>query len=282
MRRAATRRWTSRRTSPRSTVNGFSTASRASRKQLTHSTPRGGRTWAAPRTEIRIPSHPATASASPGTAPLQVRHRSLCRGAQRLREGGRLPFSLRTAQRGRGVARAELADGLPLITSTFEEAGLRYEIEQFAAPLLGPPAERRGDIAMVMLQKVTLRELQGKARSVSVEMQLQRERPGPVAFREEGGAFVLGDRATTWLAVQGAGMAVKADMQDKKTTATVTLDLPAAGRREFIVKLPSPVVPGADKATFLAIEYAASRAVTVKFWNDYLARARCSASPKMR
>ena len=35
----------------------------------------------------------------------------------------------------------KLADGLPLVTSTFEEAGLRYEIEQFAAPLLGPPTD---------------------------------------------------------------------------------------------------------------------------------------------
>src|SRR4030095_9842457 len=32
----------------------------------------------------------------------------------------------------------KLADGLPLVTTTFEEAGLGYEVEQFAAPLLGP------------------------------------------------------------------------------------------------------------------------------------------------
>ena len=174
----------------------------------------------------------------------------------------------------------KLADGLPLITSIFEEAGLRYEIEQFATPLLGLPAQRRGDIAMVMLQKVTLRELEGKARSLSVGMQLARELPGPVALREEDGTFLLGDRTTTWLAVQGAGLALKADTRDNRTTATVTLDLPAGGTRDFIVKLPSPVVPAADKAAFLAMDYVASRAVTVKFWNDYLARGAMFRVPE--
>ena len=122
-----------------------------------------------------------------------------------------------------------------------------------------------------MLQKVTLRELEGKARSLSVGMQLARELPGPGALREEDGTFLLGDRTTTWLAVQGAGLALKADTRDNRTTATVTLDLPAGGTRDFIVKLPSPVVPAADKAAFLAMDYVASLAVTVKFWNDYLA-----------
>ena len=173
----------------------------------------------------------------------------------------------------------KLADGLPLITSTFEEAGVRYEIEQFAAPLLGPPAERRGDIAMVMLQKVTLSEFEGNTRSVSVGMQLTRTRPTPVAIREEGGAFVLGDGATIWLAVEGVGLAVKADGQGEQVTATVALDLPAGGTRSFLVKLPSPVVPAADQATFLAIDYSASRMATVKFWNDYLARGAMFSVP---
>ena len=117
-------------------------------------------------------------------------------------------------------------------------------------------------------------------RSISVGMQLARELPGPVALREEDGTFLLGDRTTAWLAVQGAGLALKADTQDNRTTATVTLDLPAGGTRDFIVKLPSPVVPAADKAAFLAMDYVASRAVTVKFWNDYLARGAMFRVPE--
>ena len=49
-----------------------------------------------------------------------------------------------------------LQDGLPVITTTIEQEGLRYEVEQFAYPLDGPPEERRGDIPMVLLQKLTV------------------------------------------------------------------------------------------------------------------------------
>ena len=40
------------------------------------------------------------------------------------------------------------------LTTVFERDGVRYEVEQFAYPLNGPPGERRGDIPMVLLQKV--------------------------------------------------------------------------------------------------------------------------------
>ena len=83
---------------------------------------------------------------------------------------------------------------------------------------------------------------------------------------------MLGDSANTWLAVQGTGLAVRAEDQPKTSTTTVTLDLPAHGAGEFIVKLPSPVVTAKDREQFLALDYAASRMATVKFWNDYLAK----------
>ena len=47
-----------------------------------------------------------------------------------------------------------LEDGLPIITTTFEKTGTRYEVEQFAYPLDGPPADRRGDINMVLMQRL--------------------------------------------------------------------------------------------------------------------------------
>ena len=76
----------------------------------------------------------------------------------------------------------------------------------------------------------------------------------------------------TLLAVQGIGLAVTSAAQPKTSTITVTLHLPANGARDFIVKLPSPVVPLKDREQFLALNYAASRVTTVKFWNDYLAK----------
>ena len=61
---------------------------------------------------------------------------------------------------GKGVARTwkgqRLTNGLPVMTTTFEEDGVRYEVEQFAYPLHGPPSERRGDMPMVLLQQLTV------------------------------------------------------------------------------------------------------------------------------
>src|SRR5690606_20710009 len=61
-----------------------------------------------------------------------------------------------------------LKDCLPVVTTIFERDGVRYEVEQFAYPLDGPPANRRGDLHMVLLQKVRLTELSGRARTVPV------------------------------------------------------------------------------------------------------------------
>ena len=58
-----------------------------------------------------------------------------------------------------------LENGLPLVTTVFEEDGVRYEVEQFAYPLNGPPSERRGDVPMLLLQQLTVTELKGAPRS---------------------------------------------------------------------------------------------------------------------
>jgi hypothetical protein len=67
-----------------------------------------------------------------------------------------------------------LKDGLPVVTTVFEKAGVRYEVEQFAYPLNGPPPERRGDIGMVLMQKVKLTDLDGNARRVPITVNERR------------------------------------------------------------------------------------------------------------
>jgi hypothetical protein len=57
-----------------------------------------------------------------------------------------------------------------VITSVFERDSVRYDVEQFAYPLNGAPGERRGDIPMVLLQKVRATDLSGKARVIPVTM----------------------------------------------------------------------------------------------------------------
>ena len=71
----------------------------------------------------------------------------------------KLRFWFAFGELGKGVGATwksqRLTDGLPVMTTVFEEAGVRYEVEQFAYPLHGPPAERRGDMPMVLLQRLT-------------------------------------------------------------------------------------------------------------------------------
>jgi hypothetical protein len=177
-----------------------------------------------------------------------------------------------------------LRDGLPVVTTTFEEDGVRYELEQFAYPLNGPPPERRGDIPMVLLQQLTLTELRGAARTVPVSMAHRRllaahfdsafeaeDRGGVTLFRTRGRRDVLlsvagADGHITWNGTRDL------QRQQKRLDATVFVDLPAKGSRRITVALPSPIVPAADADVFAAIDYAKARDATVRFWSDYVAR----------
>ena len=179
-----------------------------------------------------------------------------------------------------------LLDGLPILTTTFEDDGVRYEVEQFAYPLQGPPAGRRGDIPMVLLQQVTLTELRGTSRVVPVSMTHRRQLPlyqdatvaaerreGGVLFRERGRRGIL-------LALEGVSGEMPwsgtSDFQrqrpQKRFDATVFMDVPAGGTRRFVVKLPSPLVPDESAEALAAIDYGKAREATLAFWSDYMAR----------
>ncbi|MCL4855591.1 MAG: hypothetical protein KJZ78_29855, partial [Bryobacteraceae bacterium] len=92
-----------------------------------------------------------------------------------------------------------LHDGLPVVTTVFEKEGVRYEVEQFAYPLDGPPQERRGDIGMVLMQKVRLVELEGKQRGVQFTISQRRQFP---AFFNSG---IDGERESNRLLFRLAG-----------------------------------------------------------------------------
>jgi hypothetical protein len=177
-----------------------------------------------------------------------------------------------------------LEDGLPVINTVVERDGIRYEVEQFAYPLNGPPAERRGNIGMVLMQKVRLTDLTGTARKVPLSLAHRRqfsqyanttmsmERNGrTVLFREAGFRRAL-------LAVEGAFESVDwSNTRDyqrdhKRIDVHLTVDLPAGGSREFFVKLPSPMVEGDDALKLAGLEYGSTRAATIRFWSDYVAR----------
>ncbi len=196
-----------------------------------------------------------------------------------------------------GIARTwkgqSLADGLPVITTVFEDGGVRYEVEQFAYPLDGPPPRRRGDIPMVLLQKVKLTELDGAARRVPVTMSHRRQVvpyfDSTLAAARQGAAtvFRLAAQNQALFTIEGAGDEIvwsgvrDYQREQKRVNATVFVDLAPRGSREFLVKLPSPAASEADQAKLVAIDYAAARRTTLDFWSGYVARgARFEAPDK--
>jgi hypothetical protein len=174
-----------------------------------------------------------------------------------------------------------LDDGLPILTTTFEKDGVRYQVEQFAYPLNGPPSKRSGDIPMVLLQKVRVIELEGKTRTMDIGMTHQRELPSG-----ETAEVKVEAKASTWtweessghqvlMAIEGTGLTLQADKisgtKPKVIHTVFSVSLPANSSHEFVVKLPSPLVAEADRERFAKLDYATARAATRKFWSDYLA-----------
>ena len=175
---------------------------------------------------------------------------------------------------GKGIGRTwkgqRLTDGLPVMTTTFEEEGVRYEVEQFAYPLHGPPTERRGDMAMVLLQRLTLTELNGTPRTLPVSMTHRRQLASVLRRRDRRRAPGRGTcsserRGRARRAARGRRRGrrdaverhpgLPSSKQKRALDATVFVDLPAKGSRQFVVKLPSPLVPDDEMATLTAIDY---------------------------
>jgi hypothetical protein len=186
----------------------------------------------------------------------------------------------------------KLADGLPVVSTIFEKDSLRYEAEQFAYPLNGPPNERRGDIQMVLLQKVKVTNLKESARKLSLLVSHQRQLEvsaepeivslaGPDAFLFEDGAS-----GNILFSVEGTGIELRdgknpdaeKNTNEKKNSKlptrniVISFDLGANESRQFIVKLPSPVVRPEDREKLLGLEYFKARSETLNFWSDYIGR----------
>ncbi len=185
-----------------------------------------------------------------------------------------------------------LDDGLPVITTVYENDGLHYTVEQFAYPLDGLPKDRRGDIAMVLMQQVRVTNLENRARRVPMTFSHQRLLPSyihsPIYTEPMGGAVLFRERAhgRVLLAVHGAAEGVDwsgvSDYQHemKRVDGTVYLDLPARGERSFEVTLASPMAAAEDAAKLAALDYAAARRQTLDFWSQYVARGAQFVTPE--
>ena len=167
-----------------------------------------------------------------------------------------------------------LTDGLPVLRTTFERSAVRLEVEQFAYPLLGPPPERRGDIAMVLLQKVRATALDGTAQTVRLSLRHERSLPDAVGVAHLGPTAIVEETSSHRVLFSAQGVDTISDVTptNKSVTAALVLNLPATGAKEIVLKLPSPLVEADARATLAGLDYAAARSATLRFWEDYLAR----------
>ena len=178
----------------------------------------------------------------------------------------------------------ELKEGLPVVTTKFQKESLRYEIEQFAYPLNGPPERRRGDIPMVLFQKVRVTNLDSSPVETLVAMTHRRQ------FEDYVNSDIEAERSeNAWIFRQASHRRILFCLREiknrvewsgvrdyqqrqKRVNAAIALNLPANGSQEFVVKLPSPMTELQDQEKLLAINYETARAATLKFWSDYIAR----------
>jgi hypothetical protein len=177
-----------------------------------------------------------------------------------------------------------LQNGLPIVNTTFERDGVRYQVEQFAYPLHGPPRQRSGAIDMVLLQRVRMTDLTGEARVVPVTMVHERSLPAQddpgLTTEQQNGRLLLEERAhrSVLLAVDAEGAAVAwAGVQEQAQKAqrvdiTLAVHLPSRGMYEFFVALPSPAVAYDERETLAGLDYTAARNRTQDFWLAYLAQ----------
>jgi len=145
---------------------------------------------------------------------------------------------------------------------------------------------------MVLLQKVKVTNLKESAREISILVNHQRKLPVPakpeIVPLIESDTFLFEESASgnILFSVEGAGLGLSAgnthkggkEAGGKKTSESITSDvlislsLPNDGSKEFIVKLPSPVVRPGDREKLLGLKYVKARSETLEFWSDYVGR----------
>ena len=179
-----------------------------------------------------------------------------------------------------------LEGGLPIVTTTIEKEEVGYQVEQFAYPLDGPPKERRGDISMVLMEKLRLTNLAAEPRQVILTLHQRRhfdneqfpelrmeEQAGKKMFRQNGhgGVMFEVDGRCTAVAQPVLLQDDRDNRKDPLTDVFLRVELPAHGSETLIVKLPSPIVSNDEAERLAALQYDSAHAVTVRFWSDYLA-----------
>lgn len=176
-------------------------------------------------------------------------------------------------------ASQRVLEGLPFLTSVFNKAGTHWEIEQFAAPLNGPPATRDGTIPLVLMQKLRITRTDAAAQNVTTGLTLERPLAAPPTLVNTTAGAVLKDvSGNLLLAIEGSGLTFSLTTTaigggQQRARVSVTAFVPAGGFAELVAKLPSPIVPVSQSAALGALDYSLVRESTRLFWLGWMNRA---------
>ena len=174
-------------------------------------------------------------------------------------------------------AEQHIVNGLPVIATSLERAGQRSEIEQFSAPLHDTPPTRRGEIASVFFTQIQV----SGAGPLSLGLRLATENTNRhPELRNLGGRPCVVDRETgaVWLMIEpGAHLSLQtrppiADGKDPRIELDCVGPLAVGETSTILLKLASPPVAADAVDELASLDVVPSRAATVRYWEDWLAR----------
>lgn len=188
-------------------------------------------------------------------------------------------FRLNLQWPGSSWKRQHIAEGLPVIITSLEKDGQHCEIEQFAAPLADPATVIRGYLPGVMLTKV---KVGGKPGPFSFSLSFYNEARGrQLSVKQLQQGWAVTDRQSgdilLWLE-PGADFSVKPETPVASMKGELTLTISGRQPGEFLVKLPSPAVPAADRLN--AIDYTKAKQQTAQYWEAWLKKGAQFRAPE--
>lgn len=178
-----------------------------------------------------------------------------------------------------------IENGLPVLLTTIESEGKRYQVEQFAAPLHDSPPQRRGEIASVVFTKIKITGSGPLRLGFRLSTETTNRHP---ELRKLADRWCVVDRETgsVWLAVEAVRpLTVQprppiADGRNPRVEFDVVGQLDGNVAAEMVFKLAAPVVPANEAPQLAALDFTRSRSSITQYWKDWLARGAHFAVPE--
>ena len=174
----------------------------------------------------------------------------------------------------------KIMNGLPVIITNLEKNGQFCEIEQFVSPLGKIDASIQGYIPGVMLTKVNVSGKQGAINFTIIisnednnsETKLEKiDNNNWILAEKQSGNILLMLETESGLTVE-ADVIGTSDERQQQVSLTISGELKKAKSREFIIKLPSPVVPPSQLSQLEGLDYSSTKNSVINYWNNWLSQ----------